>query len=78
MPDVVFPAWPANPATVTLDADARQVWVPLPRTVALDASSGAHVFGVVARLAPGVTGSRAAELLSRLADPIAPIRIGRA
>jgi hypothetical protein len=30
MPDVVFPAWPANPATVTLDADARQVWVPLP------------------------------------------------
>ena len=72
MPDVVFPAWPANPATVTLDADARQVWVPLPRTVALDASSSAHVFGVVARLAPGVTGSRAAELLSRLADPIAP------
>ena len=29
MPPVVFPAWPVNPADVTLDADSRQLWVPI-------------------------------------------------
>jgi putative ABC transport system permease protein len=76
MPDVVFPAWPGNPATVTLDPEARQLWVPIPNTPQLDSSAGAHVLGVVARLAPGVTGSQAAERLSRLTDPSAPDRHG--
>ena len=54
MPPLVLPAWPVNPATVTLDAESRQVWVPIPRTPELDQRSRAHVFGVVGRLAPGV------------------------
>jgi putative ABC transport system permease protein len=74
MPDVVFPAWPVNPATVTLDQDARQLWVPIPRTTQLENSAGAHVFGVVARLAPGATGTQAAAMLGRRTDPSAPDR----
>src|SRR5687768_4795615 len=31
MPPVRFPAWPVNPATVTIDPDAQQFWVPIPR-----------------------------------------------
>src|SRR3954471_14478587 len=36
MPLEMFPAWPVNPAVVTLDPDARQLWVPIPRTPELD------------------------------------------
>ncbi len=64
MPPVTFPAWPVNPAAVTLDPESRQLWVPIPRTAELDQSGRAHVFGVVGRLAPGVEracGDRAAE-----------------
>jgi hypothetical protein len=59
MPPAVYPGWPVNPATVTIDPDARQFWVPIARTPQLDQSSRAHVFGVVARLAVGVTPSQA-------------------
>lgn len=55
MPALTFPAWPVNPATVTLDADARDFWVPVPRTPALDQNARAHVFGVIGRLAPGLS-----------------------
>jgi predicted permease len=67
----VFPAWPINPATVTLDADSRQVWVPIPHTPELDASGRSHVFGVVARLAPGVEQGEAVERLDRAAGDAA-------
>ena len=56
MPPVTFPAWPVNPAIVTLDAGARDVWVPIPRT-ALDQNGRAHVFGVLARVADGMSDS---------------------
>lgn len=72
MPPVVFPAWPVNPASVTLDAEFRQFWVPIARTQALDASARAHVFGVVARLARGVSPSEAADRLNVTSDPAAP------
>ena len=71
MPPVTFPAWPVNPATVTLDPDARQLWVPIARTPALDRSGGAHVFGVVARLAPGVSAVQATGQLNRATDATA-------
>jgi predicted permease len=64
MPPVVFPAWPVNPASVTLDADSRQLWVPIARTPAL-AQGRAHVFGVVARLAPGFSAAQAQDELIR-------------
>ena len=72
MPAVAFPAWPVNPAAVTLDPDSRQLWVPIPATPALDASSRAHVFGVLARLAPGVSAAEAIDRLNRTSHDAAP------
>jgi putative ABC transport system permease protein len=71
MPAVTFPAWPVNPAIVTLDAESRHFWVPIPRTPALDQSDRAHVFGVVARLAPGVTEREVTQRLNATADAAA-------
>lgn len=50
MPSVAFPAWPVNPADVTLDPNAREFWVPIPRTPDLRQATRAHVFGVLARV----------------------------
>ena len=72
MPPVTFPAWPVNPAVATLDADSRQLWVPIPTSIALQQTGRAHVFGVIGRLADGVTPSLAAEALTRATDPSAP------
>ena len=74
MPPVLFPAWPVNPATVTLDRSSQQLWVLIPRTAALDQSARAHVLGLMARLAPGVTIAQARSILnqstsSAAADP---------
>ena len=83
MPPVVTPGWPVNPATVTLDPDARQLWVPIPATPEWAASNRAHIHGVVARLRPGMSMERAADDLSRIgsrssADPhgarVTPLR----
>jgi predicted permease len=51
MPPVVFPAWPANPAIVTLDQSARMFWVPI-ASAQLAGNTRAHVLGVVGRLRP--------------------------
>ena len=72
MPPVTFPAWPVNPAAVTLDPESRQLWVPIPRTAELDQSGRAHVFGVVGRLAPGVGARAATDRLNLTSDPSAP------
>jgi predicted permease len=50
MPPATYPAWPVNPAEVTLEPDSRQFWVPIQRTPQLDQSGRAHVFGVLARI----------------------------
>ena len=72
MPPVVFPAWPVNPATATLDADSRQLWVPIARTAAVEQGARAHVFGVVGRLEAGVSAIQASERLSATASPDTP------
>lgn len=72
MPPVTLPAWPVNPAGVILDADARQIWVPLARSAEFDQSARAHVFGVVARLAPGVDHESARQRLNLATDASAP------
>jgi putative ABC transport system permease protein len=54
MPSLMFPGWPVNPARVTVDRSAHQFWVPVVST-ALATNTGSHVWGVVARLASGVT-----------------------
>ncbi|HUR21823.1 MAG TPA: ABC transporter permease [Vicinamibacterales bacterium] len=55
LPDIWMPAWPVNPATVTLDPESRQLWIPMAPESALAQNSGAHVMGVVARLREGRT-----------------------
>jgi predicted permease len=72
MPPVTFPGWPVNPATVTLEPDARELWTPIPGTPALDADSRAHVFGVIARLGPGVTEANVVDRLNRTSVDGAP------
>ncbi len=72
MPRETFPAWPVNPAIVTLDPDSRQLWVPIVHTAELDQSARSHVYGAIARLAPGVNEHDAAERLNRTADAFAP------
>jgi putative ABC transport system permease protein len=72
MPPVVSPGWPVNPAAVMLDGDSRQIWVPIARTPALEQNAGSHVFGVVARLAGGVSRARAGEELNAGVIPGAP------
>jgi putative ABC transport system permease protein len=76
MPPVVFPAWPVNPASVTLDPDSRQLWVPIARTPALAANARAHVYGVVGRLAAGRSLVDAGRELSGMADGADPDRHG--
>ena len=46
----------------------RQFWVPIARTPQLDQSSRAHVFGVVGRLAAGVSAAQARDRLTAATD----------
>lgn len=71
-PPAVYPGWPTNPAVVGIDPEHQEIFVPIPRTTALDQSARAHVFGVVARLKPGVASGPAAEALTATAHAGAP------
>jgi putative ABC transport system permease protein len=72
MPPGVYPAWPVNPATVTLDPDSRRLWVPIARTPQFFAGARGHTYGVVGRLAPGVSMTDAERELTRLAERTEP------
>lgn len=72
MPPVVFPGWPVNPGVVTLLPEHREYWVPIAHTPQFDAQSRSHLYGVVARLAPGVSRPAAEAALSALATPASP------
>jgi predicted permease len=71
MPALTFPGWPVNPAAVTIDSAVRQLWVPIARTPDVDQSGRAHVFGVVGRLAAGVTEREAIDRLNRTSEATA-------
>jgi putative ABC transport system permease protein len=76
MPPAVFPAWPVNPAGVTISAASRQIWVPMPRTPQLAQNTRSHVYGVIGRLKEGVSIPAATADLAALAgaspDPHGP------
>ena len=72
MPPVVFPAWPVNPAAVTLDSESRRLWVPITRTASLATAARSHVFGVVGRLREGVSMDVAQSELSQLTSTSDP------
>jgi predicted permease len=67
MPPQVYPAWPLNPATVTLTASSRQLWVPIARSAEIDGNARSHVYGVIGRLRPDVTLEQATADLAGLA-----------
>jgi putative ABC transport system permease protein len=72
MPPAVFPAWPENPATVTLDPDSRRLWTPIALSPAYAANGRSHLYGVVAELAEGRTMDEAAVELTGLVQPSDP------
>lgn len=72
MPAITFPAWPVNPAVVTLDPDSRQLWVPIPRAAGFDQAANAHLFGVVGRIASGVGEAEVLDRLNSTSVPSAP------
>ena len=72
MPAGAYPTWPVNPAIVTLDPESLQFWVPIARTPELEQTGRSHVFGVLGRLAPGVTEAQARDDLNRSTAPSAP------
>jgi predicted permease len=69
MPDIWMPAWPVNPAAVTLDPESRQLWVPMAPDTALAESGRSHVMGVVGRLKDGRTLEMAEQELERSRRP---------
>ncbi len=72
MPPEVFPGWAVNPASVTLDPESRQFWVPIARTPQLARNNRSHISGVVGRLMPGVTPGQAGDELTRSTSRTAP------
>jgi predicted permease len=71
MPKGIYPAWPQNPATLDAAPESQEFWVPMRWTPQLRANRGAHVFGVVGRLAPGVSIDRARAELGGVAAALA-------
>jgi len=65
MPDIWMPAWPVNPAAVTLDPESRQLWVPMAPDQALAENGRSHVMGVVGRLKDGRTLATAEQELDQ-------------
>lgn len=55
MPPGLYPTWPATVGAITFQESRQQFWVPLRIEAGFAGSRTAHVFGVVARLAPGVS-----------------------
>lgn len=62
-PTALYPARPVTPATLVVDAGSQQFWIPIARTSAFVGNQRSHVYGVVARLAPGVSLVQAREHL---------------
>lgn len=69
MPPIVFPGWPVNPADVIVDAASREIWVPIARAPGFDQNARAHVFGVIGRLARGISISHATDELDAMTRP---------
>jgi predicted permease len=65
MPRGAYPGWPTNPASVTLNEESRQLWVPVTPTAQVTSNDRSHVFGVLARLAPHVDRVGAQDALNR-------------
>jgi predicted permease len=72
LPDIWLPSWPVNPATIQLERENRQLWVPLAPESTLARNRGSHLLGVFGRLAPGQTPASARQQLASLASADQP------
>jgi putative ABC transport system permease protein len=55
MPAGLYPTWPATVGAITFEESRQQYWVPLRLEGGFAGNRTAHVYGVVARLAPQIT-----------------------
>ena len=55
MPPGIYPVWPTTSGHLTFDEQKQQFWTPMAFTPQWAAVRTAHVFGVIARLKPGVS-----------------------
>lgn len=72
LPEVWLPSWPVNPATIQLDSEHRQLWIPIAPDSTLARNGGSHLFGAIGRLAQGHTPETARQQLEALASPDQP------
>jgi putative ABC transport system permease protein len=55
IPPGIYPVWPTTSGHLTFDEQQQQFWTPMSFTPQWAAVRTAHVFGVIARLKPGVS-----------------------
>ncbi len=71
MPNGLYPAWPGNPASLAFEHASQQYWIPLALGSGMQSNRRSHVFGVIARLAQGVSLDRASRDMAAIADQLA-------
>jgi len=71
MPDAVYPTWPQATGRLPLLPLYQQIWVPMALSEEQRRNRGSHVFGAIARLAPGSTLESACAEMDTIARRIA-------
>jgi putative ABC transport system permease protein len=67
MPAGIYPVWPTTSGHITFDEQQQQYWTPMSFTPQWAAVRTAHVFGVLARLKPGVSLAQATTEMNTIA-----------
>src|ERR1041385_343877 len=67
MPPGIYPVWPTTSGHITFDEKQQQYWTPMSFTPGWASVRTAHVFGVLARLKPGITLEQATAEMNTIA-----------
>src|SRR6185437_8355511 len=67
MPPGIYPVWPTTSGHITFDEQQQQYWHPMSFTAGWAAVRTAHVFGVLARMKPGITLAQATTEMNTIA-----------
>jgi len=68
MPPGIYPVWPTTSGHITFDEKQQQYWQPMSFTPGWAAVRTAHVFGVLARLKPGISLAQATAEMNTIAS----------
>ncbi len=71
MPEAVYPTWPQATGRLPFLPIYQQIWVPMALSQERRQNRGSHVFGAIARLAPGATLDTARVEMNTLAQRLA-------